>query len=164
MGTREKTSLGPQIFSGWKSIAQYLGMGVRTVQRYEGQLGLPIRRPAGRTRGSVVATKSELDAWVAASPIREAFRLTKASASQARNLDAIKVHLEQMCLLRDEMAKLRSEVKASTLSLRNSIQNMRGDLRPSHWEIPNHSVLDNKPDARRLVEWLSIESKGRKAS
>jgi len=25
----------PQVFSGWKDIANYLGMGVRTVQRYE---------------------------------------------------------------------------------------------------------------------------------
>jgi hypothetical protein len=164
MGTRERTSVGPQIFSGWKNIAQYLGMGVRTVQRYERQLGLPIRRPAGEARGTVVATKSELDAWVAASPLRKAFRLTKASASQASNLGAMKLQVAQMCVLRDEMTKLRSEMRASMQSLKNSIENVQGKLRPNHWDTPNQSVLDNNPDTRSVVEWLSMESKGRKAS
>ena len=64
------------ILSGWKEIANYLGKGVRTVQRYEGELRLPVRRPAGRARGSVLATKLELDAWVTACPIRKEFQLT----------------------------------------------------------------------------------------
>ena len=33
-----------EILTGWNEIANYLGMGVRTVQRYERELGLPIRR------------------------------------------------------------------------------------------------------------------------
>lgn len=70
----------PQFLSGWKDIANYLGKGVRTVERYERELGLPVRRPAGKPRGSVVATKAEIDAWVAASPIREAFHLARSVA------------------------------------------------------------------------------------
>jgi hypothetical protein len=54
-----------EIFSGWKDIASYLGRGIRTVQRYERDLGLPVHRPSGKPQGSVVATRSELDAWVA---------------------------------------------------------------------------------------------------
>jgi len=57
-----------EIFSGWKEVANYLGKGVRTVQRYEHQLALPIHRPAGKPAGSVIATKKELDDWVNASP------------------------------------------------------------------------------------------------
>lgn len=57
------------ILSGWKEISNYLRMGVRTVQRYE-EFGLPVRRPAGRRRGSVIATKTELDIWITARPIR----------------------------------------------------------------------------------------------
>ena len=60
----------PEILSGWKDIANYLGKGVRTVQRYERELGLPIHRPAGKSLGSVIATKAELDRWVAAGPTR----------------------------------------------------------------------------------------------
>jgi hypothetical protein len=60
-----------EILSGWKDIARYLGRGVRTVQRYEEQFKLPVRRPAARIRGSVSATKADLDAWVLASMVRE---------------------------------------------------------------------------------------------
>ena len=58
-----------EILSGWKEIAVHLGKGVRTVQRYERKLGLPIRRPSGKSIGSVIATVAELDAWITASPI-----------------------------------------------------------------------------------------------
>jgi len=60
-----------QFLSGWKQIANYLGMGVRTVQRYEREQGLPIHRPAGKSSGSVVASKAELDRWVTAGPVPE---------------------------------------------------------------------------------------------
>jgi hypothetical protein len=55
-----------EIFSGWKEIARYLGKGVRTVQRYERELGLPIHRPSG----AVISTKGELDSWVGAGAMR----------------------------------------------------------------------------------------------
>jgi hypothetical protein len=57
-----------EIFSGWKEIASYLRKGVRTVQRYERELGLPIHRPNGKTVGAVMAAKKELDDWVSAAP------------------------------------------------------------------------------------------------
>lgn len=60
-----------EILSGWKDVASYMGMGVRTVQRYERHQGLPIRRPAGNIRASILAVKNELDAWVIARPVRE---------------------------------------------------------------------------------------------
>ncbi len=53
-----------RILSTWKEIAQYVGKGVRTVQRWE-QLGLPVRRP--ETRRSVIAYTDDLDAWLAGS-------------------------------------------------------------------------------------------------
>ena len=31
-----------QVLNGWKEIANYLGKGVRTVQRYEREFGLPV--------------------------------------------------------------------------------------------------------------------------
>ena len=58
----------PAFLSGWKEIATYLGMGVRTVQRYERELRLPVHRPNGKSAGAVIATKAELDAWVNAGP------------------------------------------------------------------------------------------------
>ena len=56
-----------EILSGWKEIANYLGRGVRTVQRYEREMGLPILRPVGK---SVNAIRTELDKWLTSSHTR----------------------------------------------------------------------------------------------
>src|SRR5262245_26038307 len=47
----------------WKEIAAYLGRGIRTVQRWEREEGLPIRRLAHAERGSVFADPTELTEW-----------------------------------------------------------------------------------------------------
>ncbi len=52
------------VLSSWKEIAAYLGRSVRTVQRMEVELGLPVRRPKGHARSSVMAIPQELDAWL----------------------------------------------------------------------------------------------------
>src|SRR5215472_4147953 len=59
-----------QILTGWKEIANYLRKGVRTVQRYERELELPVHRPAGKSLAAVVALQTELDNWVSKSPRR----------------------------------------------------------------------------------------------
>ncbi len=56
------------ILNGWKQIAIYLDRGVRTVQRWEAELGLPIHRPHGRFKSTVLAIPAELDSWVANTP------------------------------------------------------------------------------------------------
>jgi hypothetical protein len=57
-----------QVLNSWKEVATYLGRGVRTVQRWEMELGLPVRRPHGRSRSSVIALKPEIDRWLASTP------------------------------------------------------------------------------------------------
>jgi hypothetical protein len=49
--------------NGWKEIAAHFGRGVRTVQRWEKELGMPVRRVAGARNDSVTASVRELDAW-----------------------------------------------------------------------------------------------------
>lgn len=52
------------ILSSWKEIAQYLGKGVRTVQRWETEYALPVRRPENGHHKAVLAIPEEIDAWV----------------------------------------------------------------------------------------------------
>jgi hypothetical protein len=59
-----------KLLNSWKEIAAYVGRGVRTVQRYELELGLPVRRPAATSRSSVMAFSDELDGWLNSAPIR----------------------------------------------------------------------------------------------
>jgi TolB-like protein/Flp pilus assembly protein TadD len=51
------------VLDSWKEIAVYLKREVRTVQRWEKNLGLPIRRLSRDKQGAVFAYKSEIDAW-----------------------------------------------------------------------------------------------------
>jgi hypothetical protein len=54
------------VLTCWKDIARYLGKGVRTVQRWERHLGLPVRRPTGASQKSaVVLHRGDVDAWLA---------------------------------------------------------------------------------------------------
>jgi hypothetical protein len=57
-------SVQPELLTSWKEIANYLGKGVRTVQRWELQFGLPVRRPNEKVKGIVHATRQELDHWL----------------------------------------------------------------------------------------------------
>lgn len=67
----ELTNAGrSRLLHSWKEIACYLGVGVRTVQRYEGQYGLPVHRPAAKPRSSVAAFADELDAWMRRTSMR----------------------------------------------------------------------------------------------
>ena len=58
------------ILNSWKEIADYMGRGVRTVQRYEQDLRLPVHRPAGKSRSSVIAFADEIDLWMRHGPSR----------------------------------------------------------------------------------------------
>jgi hypothetical protein len=51
------------ILMGWKQIARYLGIGVRTAQRWE-LLGLPVRRPRSRLRSAVLVNTDDVNAWI----------------------------------------------------------------------------------------------------
>ena len=48
----------------WKAIADYLHRTVRTVQRWEGQQGLPVQRLHHNKLGSIFARTDDLDDWV----------------------------------------------------------------------------------------------------
>ena len=128
---KEQLPMEPsQFLSGWKEIATYLGKGVRTVQRYERHLGLPIRRPAGKSAGSVVATRAELDAWVKASPIREVYSLNNPLPEYEYSNRTMKKSLSEMRRLRDQMFSLRKELSNSLSSLRASLESLSDNL----WE------------------------------
>jgi hypothetical protein len=60
-----------KILNSWKEIANYLGRGVRTVQRWEAHLGLPVHRPSGRDHSAVLAFSTELDQWLDSRPVRQ---------------------------------------------------------------------------------------------
>jgi hypothetical protein len=172
---RKKTE--PQFLSGWKEIANYLDKGVRTVQRYERELSLPVRRPAGKFRGSVLATKAELDAWVMASPIRGTFDLSAKSKAAALSLAALEKGAEEMKRLRQQLSTLRLELRSSLDSLRTSVQGLHLGLRSGFAQLspPSAPILlasrspltyygREQPLEQRLEQRLELRLEPRKTS
>jgi hypothetical protein len=87
----------PNVLTSWKEIGQYLGKGVRTVQRWEREFGLPVRRPTDPCRRAVLAIPEELDAW----------RRSKTSSHFDAQFASVHGELES---LREETADLRSRM------------------------------------------------------
>jgi tetratricopeptide (TPR) repeat protein len=52
------------ILNGWKEIGGYVCRDIRTVERWEKQRGLPVRRVPGAGRATVYALIPELDEWL----------------------------------------------------------------------------------------------------
>lgn len=74
----EERSSHSDFLSSWKDIASYFMVDVKTVQRWEKERGLPVRRIPGDKRGKVFAHRSELDDWVTAH--KDRFRPPEAGA------------------------------------------------------------------------------------
>ena len=106
--TSKLVNASPEILNSWKEIARYLDRGVRTVQRWEDELGLPVRRPHGRGRSAVFAVRSEVDVWLRACPLER--------------------HLEIA-------ASRRMPVEASTRDLLLEARRLRAHLRTSRMEL-----------------------------
>jgi hypothetical protein len=60
----QQTVKAGELLNSWKEIAAYLDRGVRTVQRWERELHLPVRRIGSGKRSPVCATVKELNFWI----------------------------------------------------------------------------------------------------
>ena|SRR5215467_13562765 len=141
MATQPKSVIRSEIMSGWKDIANYLGKGVRTAQRYESEGGLPVRRPAHKKAGSVLATKHELNAWMAGVPIRSSFALerTRRETSGAPVFQSLKRNFAEAVRLHEQMVRLRDDLHNSVETLRASIKFVHGDADEQGQDVPFHS-------------------------
>ena len=72
----------PDRLHGWKEIASFVGKGVRTVQRWEKEHGLPVSR-LGESSDIVLASRREIDAW-----LRQAARRGREDAAFPPDADA----------------------------------------------------------------------------
>jgi AAA domain-containing protein len=73
----------------WKEIAEYLRRGITTVQRWEREEALPVRRHLHSSSGSVFPSADDIDAWLVGrspeptTPRREATTETASAPAQS---------------------------------------------------------------------------------
>jgi hypothetical protein len=84
------------VLNSWKEVSNYIGRGVRTVQRWEKDFGLPVRRPSGHLRGSVIALKADIDTWLGSRHAREAEVSTAADTVKKAADPVVKERYERL--------------------------------------------------------------------
>lgn len=141
MNTIASTST-TSVLTSWKEIARYMGKGVRTVQRWEQDFGLPVRRPQGSNRKAVLARPRDLDAWVALRcssrsqlAVDEALAPAHGRADRSENR---RMHLTALCslnqqietsrVLRSSNKLLADELHAALVELKDQLTRLEGGL------------------------------------
>jgi hypothetical protein len=115
------------VLNSWKEIACYLGRGVRTVQRYERDLNLPIRRPRGTSRSAVIALKEELDAWLRSTPSGDLQKIADSESAKSHSVHVVsKVHhsIEDAVELRNRCNALRTAHNDAISRLMSNVAGM----------------------------------------
>jgi hypothetical protein len=110
--------------NSWKEIAVYLGRGVRTVQRWQLELRLPVHRIRQTPRSPVFAYISELDEWLR----RQAGGSNKAQIKHYeidhKIKQQIRANLERMQRLRQELR----ETSQTHVKLISDLQQQQKDF------------------------------------
>jgi hypothetical protein len=78
-----------KMLSSWKEIAHFFGKGVRTVQRWEKTLDLPIHRPPGAPSNVVLARTSDLEEWMHRGPVSRNLDELSSDVEVEINLDGL---------------------------------------------------------------------------
>ena len=117
-----------EILNSWKEIAGYLNRGVRTVQRWEAELGMPVRRPRGKGRSAVIAMRSELDRWIKSCPTEtdEDSRTQCVALTQLPMLQSLRASTLELHRLRDQVNHSREQLFAVLSELAVSVEKMMG--------------------------------------
>lgn len=146
----ETNVVSDQILNSWKEIARYLNRGVRTVQRWEAELGLPVRRPRGRRRSAVIAMRSEIDQWLNTCPLeaRERAAGSAPASKPPAQAELSDVPLSDLILssrlLRSDLDRTRRELQTMVRQLVGSIEAYKLLIRelPAKKEVEPMDVLE----------------------
>jgi hypothetical protein len=149
-----------RVLSSWKDIARYMGKGVRTVQRWERDFGLPVRRARGANRKAILARPADLDAWVALQcPSRNSGTAVVgqktalvADGAHLRTLMLLNTQMETSRMLRYSMRTLMSEVHQAVDRLRCQIDTLQSmqQILPGAAQIPFCPAVAVSPSAESL--------------
>jgi hypothetical protein len=111
-----------RILNGWKQISNHIDRGVRTAQRWEALLGMPVHRPALKDRSAVVAFSDELESWLSRTSmdVRNECVPTDDLATNGNNerderllraLDNLSTVVSQSCDLLSQMQALQTQFR-----------------------------------------------------
>jgi len=125
----EGTDSKSEILNSWKEVAHYLGRGIRTVQRWEHELGLPVRRPHGKTRSPIIALREDLDNWLNDRPQATNYNrngLEARSPYPEAGTTPLRESIRMSRGLRSRSRELRREMSLALHALTSNLQEIQG--------------------------------------
>ena len=133
----------PAVFSSWKEIAQYFGKSVRTVQRWERTLDLPVIRPENTSGNIVMAKVSDLEAWLQQPAERDvSVRASEVTQNWAKSRYECRKRVAKMELLLADLNRHTQRLRVNTTAM--SLSCMRIKALSSKAELDETS---SNPDA-----------------
>lgn len=120
------------VLNSWKEIAVYVGRGVRTVQRWEATLSLPVRRVGNGDRSPVYAFTHELDAWLAggrmmAKPATDNGAVAPKREDGTRLADAMATHLAAIRDINASLQQLMGTVEIARRGQKRSYERAQAE-------------------------------------
>lgn len=112
-----------RILNSWKEIASYLGRGVRTIQRYEAQFGLPIHRPAAKERSAVLAFADELEHWLRSTPSRKDTHSNPTNDNSPALIEFQQIHKNDD--LHSQLERAKQEMERAQEEYRRTLENYK---------------------------------------
>jgi hypothetical protein len=129
-----------RILNSWKEISEYLGRGIRTVQRWESLYGMPVHRPAGHPRSAVVTTTRELDHWLT-SPALTKRLAGEANALIGQSLSRLQERFETMQVKLESTRLQMNEVRSRSVALRQQIRASRDSHTAARQRLRSSAAL-----------------------
>jgi phage terminase Nu1 subunit (DNA packaging protein) len=130
--------------NSWKEIATFLGRGVRTVQRWERELGLPVHRVRRTEHSPVFAYRKEVQAWInAKSQLLSPTPATQGGGVRLRRSEIHDFHEQTMRRSQDLVRKLGSLVAEQ----RNRAETLAQVLRTTETGIRKRRRASDKSGA-----------------
>ncbi len=133
-----------RILNGWKEISNHIERGVRTAQRWEALLGMPVHRPALKDRSAVVAFTDELDGWITRNVLD-----TPDANGEGRNESLARLH-DNMNSLARHTAQLEAQTKALREQLKRSLAIRRT------WSASGLPILQTPASSRGMGAMLTF--------
>jgi hypothetical protein len=148
------------VLSSWKDIARYLGKGVRTVQRWERHLGLPVRRPVGASQKSaVVLYREDVDAWLATRFSARGLEKSETAADQSSRAarSTLREGIRTARELRTANHRLTEQITASIRLLRERCYLLSTPRLQEPWSVESVAIPDLLPTQGTNSSALSSE-------
>jgi hypothetical protein len=146
-----------KIIKSWKDIASYLGVGIRTAQRWTSERGLPVKQPGATRSTAVLAISDEIDRWLVETSIRRPNREVEdpeLTASIATNLlwsrpsrprqpeREVEVLLELARLMAGDQSTVLSTIATNALGLCKA-------------ESAGFSILETAEGGKEIFRWTA---------